>query len=568
MSMVATVSTQRGNPAVPTDYHAIRCENEKRYGTDIGRYGPMLLSERYDDRTHFIFEVLQNAEDALARRSGWQGARSVRFRLTEDALTVAHYGAPFNEDDVRGICGIGLSTKSWTEIGRFGIGFKSVYALTDRPEIHSGWEDFAIENFVWPAAAPPLDRDQDTTLILIPLRDGGDAGHKEVATALERLGASTLLFLRQIEEIEWSVEGGRSGLYLRQSKEVDKGVRRVTVIGYELGEAEVDEEWLIFSRPVLHDGRSVGHVEIAFSIFRDEKAKAESLQALGRSPLAVYFPTVVETHLGFLIQGPYRTTPSRDNVPQRDPWNQGLVRETASLLREALLWLRDHNLMDTQALRCLPLDRTKFGDATMFAPLFEAVTQALLAEPLLPCSDGPHMTARRARLARTQEIRELFAPMQLAALTGEIGALHWLTGEITLDRAPELRRYLMQELGVLEITPDTILPRLGKSFLEAQPDQWIEALYKFLHGQKALRHRLDDLLLVRLEDGSHVRPRAHGQPQAFLPSSSRTGFPTVRASVCRSEAAREFLQSLGLTEPDPVDDVIRTPRRTPFSRPR
>ncbi len=43
-----------------------------RYGTDIGRIGPMLLVDRYDDRTHFIFELLQNVEDALARRRGRQ----------------------------------------------------------------------------------------------------------------------------------------------------------------------------------------------------------------------------------------------------------------------------------------------------------------------------------------------------------------------------------------------------------------------------------------------------------------------------------------------------------------
>ena len=44
-----------------------------------------------------------------------------------------------------------------------------------------------------------------------------------------------------------------------------------------------------------------------------------------RSPLVVFFPTEKETFLGFLIQGPYRTTPARDNVPEHDQWNQGLA---------------------------------------------------------------------------------------------------------------------------------------------------------------------------------------------------------------------------------------------------
>ncbi len=51
-----------------SNYELIQAENQKRYGTDIARIGPMLLADRYDDRTHFIFELLQNAEDALGKR--------------------------------------------------------------------------------------------------------------------------------------------------------------------------------------------------------------------------------------------------------------------------------------------------------------------------------------------------------------------------------------------------------------------------------------------------------------------------------------------------------------------
>src|SRR5690349_15724854 len=98
------------------DYQAIRRENEHRYGTDIGRIGPMLLADRYDDRTHFIYELLQNAEDALAKPRRWAGKRSVQFHLGWSALQVSHFGRPFDEADVRGVCGIAESTKDLTAI--------------------------------------------------------------------------------------------------------------------------------------------------------------------------------------------------------------------------------------------------------------------------------------------------------------------------------------------------------------------------------------------------------------------------------------------------------------------
>src|SRR3546814_3755536 len=73
-----------------------------------------------------------------------------------------------------------------------------------------------------------------------------------------------------------------------------------------------------------------------------------------------------------------------------------------------------------------------------------------------------------------------------------------------------IRTYLMLELGVTEVTPATLVPRLSKDFLEAQPDDWVLRLYEFLSGQEAaLRRSLDKVPLIRLDDGAHEIGRAH-----------------------------------------------------------
>lgn len=540
-----------------SDYDAIRADNERRYGTDIGRIGPMLLANRYADRTHFIFELLQNAEDALARRRDHQGARAVNFVLAENELRVSHFGEPFDERDVRGICGIAESTKDLTNIGCFGIGFKSVYAFTDRPVIHSGDEDFTIEHFVWPTAAPPVDRKDDETLIVLPLKSQDGDACQEITAGLGRLGPDTLLFLRQIEGIEWKVEDGPSGLYLRgKSEAMGENIRRITVIGQEEGRSDIEETWFVFSREARTEaGNVAGYVEIAFLVANEGEPARRRVCPVTDPPLVVFFPTVVSTHLGFLVQGPYRTTPSRDNVPRDDAWNQHLVQETAGLLAEAMRKLRDMDLLNAEALRVLPLDRSRF-EGKMFAPLFETVRHVLRTEPLLPRFGGGYVAAAHAKLARAQELRELFNTSQLATLFGQKGELAWLSGDITQDLAPELRQYLMQELDVAAVTPDMILPMLNIAFLEAQSDEWIVRLYEFLKDRPGLRH-LEDVPLVRLANGTHVKPKnANGQPLAFLPGEAETGFPTVRASVCGTDGGREFLKSLGLREPDPVDDVV------------
>lgn len=543
-----------------SDYAAIREANRAEYG-NVGRWGRDVLVNRYDSSAHFVFELLQNAEDALKRRNGWNGSREVRFELTPTSLRIVHCGNPFTLEDVKGVCGVGETTKDLTDIGRFGIGFKSVYAITDRPEVHSGEEEFAIENFVFPTAAPPTSRAAVQTEFVLPLRTGEAELFPLVSDSLSKLGARTLLFLRQIEEIAWSVNGGTSGLYLKEKAEdAGAGSRRVTLVGERKGEPVVEESWLVFSREARTEtGTLAGFIEIAFLLQVDKETKECAVQRVDASPLCAFFPTVVTTHLGFLVQGPYRTTPSRDNVPPRDPWNVKLVHETAGLLLDALGALRSRNLLDVAALQCLPIERAKYPEGSMFAPLFDAVRAALASEPMLPRAAGGWTAAKNARLARTQELRDLFDSKQLAALLDSREEVHWLSGDITRDTASTLRNYLLYELKVTELTPELILPRLTKQFLEAQPDEWILKLYEFLGGQSALvrQGRVGNLPLLRVEGGTHVVAESNGQPQAFLPSEIRTDFPTVVRSVCGTAKALEFLKALGLTEPDAVDDVVR-----------
>lgn len=541
-----------------SNYEAICEENRESYGTKGAQKSGKLAAGLYDDRTHFIFELLQNAEDALGRRGNWHGSRKVAFTLDSTRLTLSHFGKPFDEADVRSVCDIAESTKNESSIGRFGLGFKSVYTVTDLPEIHSGDEDFAIENYIFPKRMARLAR-ADETQIVLPLKPEDTSAAQDITTGFRHLGPGALLFLRHIDEINWSVEGGASGFYLRNSPEsLGPNVQRITVIGNEDDRPEVDQNWLVFHRDVFSaEQQKIGRVEIAFSLIAVKDAPGRwVVQPLAKSPLVVFFPTVVESHLGFLVQGPYRTTPSRDNIPPGEQWNQHLVKETSGLLVEAMQWMRDKEMLDVSALRSLPLDREKFPQNSRFAPMFEAVLQAFQEDALLPTFDGRHVTADQAKLARTQELRELFSSEQVAALF-DLEVAVWLSSDITQDKAPEIRQYLMRELDIDEITPTKLMPSLSKSFLEAQPDEWVLRLYEFLSGQeKALRRHLDTVPLIRLDDGSHVVAREDGKAKAFLPSAIATSFPTMRRAVCATPEARLFLSSLGITEPDPVDDVI------------
>ena len=315
-----------------------------------------------------------------------------------------------------------------------------------------------------------------------------------------------------------------------------------------------EEEWIVFSRKVYHKRKSAGQVEVAFALDPNGKCEGQpSIKQLNDPPMVVFFPTIVQTHMGFMVQGPYRTTPSRDNIPEDDPWNKYLVRETAKLLTGVLRKLKSLDLLDVSAIECLPLDPPSqliWNDADRskgrFAPLFEAVKDTLMIEPLLPAYRGGYIAGENAALAGSQKLRELVSSDQLARLLRSERKLAWLSEEITPDRTSEVHTYMTSILDIDEVTPEYLVRRLSLNFLEDQSDDWLKRLYEFLNGRKGLLPSFKSIPLVRLEDGTHTTASSENKPNAYLPGDTRTNYPTVRQNVCQSEEALDFLKSLGL----------------------
>lgn len=552
---------------MPTNYKRIADENVTRYGTDIDEYGPVLLSNRYSDRTHFVYELLQNAEDAigwrLANENGF--ARDVVFELENERMQFRHFGLPFNEEHVRGICNIGKGTKrqDLSAIGKHGIGFKSVYAYTHHPEVHSGDEHFVIDSFVRPCGVNARQTAKGETKFILPFDHPEvpyEEAYGEIADRLQELGLRTLLFLRNIDSISWTLTCGKKGQYLREAKRIAEGIERVTLLGQDGTLEEEEEQWLVFRKPVTHDGRPAGFAEVAFHLTKDEKQDEERIVAIPESPLVVFFPTEKETHFGFLIQGPYRTTPSRDNIPRDDAWNKHLVAETANVLKWALACIRDQKLMSVGLLEALVVDLQKYdagSQAAMFRPIAEAIVESLKTEKLIPGFRGGYLPGSAACIARTEGLRTLVSHSQLAEVTGSRAG--WVTGEITYNRTPALRSFLIDSIGVKEFDGEDFVREMSDEFLSSQSDEWMTKFYAFLLNQHAIQRQywFSSKAIIRLKTNKHVPPFGPGRtPNAYLPGSGRTEFPTVKKSLCEGDSLK-FLQQLGLKPPDPVDDVIR-----------
>jgi hypothetical protein len=543
---------------VPADYDEIRAENVARYGWDTAVLE--LLGQLYSERTHFIFELIQNAEDA--------GATDLTFALFADRLEVRHDGRDFTVADVRAICGVGQGTKTadLTQIGEFGIGFKAVYAYTDSPRIHSGTENFRIESYVRPYPAEPLGQPAGETVFVFPF-DRADVPAEvavaEIAAALAGLGVGTLLFLRGIERI--AVGGpATAGRALSRAPAAGPGAGRRVSLKAGRPDGRGDENWFCWERALTALGHPDQRVEIAFPA----RPGLDSVHLTGceTSPLVVFFPTQKETFLGFLVQGPYRTTPARDNVPEHDEWNRALVGETAALLTGVLTDLREQSLLTARVLQALPLDPAHFGPESMFRPLLDQVRATLEGEAMIPAAGGGYRAAAELKLTGDDGLRELLPPDLLGQLYGGDGPAEFAAATISELQTPALWRYLRADAGLDDVTPEAATARLTGGFLADRSDDWIARLYQFLYRHPGLWQEpgpgsdaeavARSRPIIRLEDGTQVPPfDPRGRPAAYLPGPV-TEFATVRRAVAADPGARQFLTALGFGEPDIVSEVL------------
>ena len=147
--------------------------------------------------------------------------------------------------------------------------------------------------------------------------------------------------------------------------------------------------------------------------------------------------------------------------------------------------------------------------------------------------------------------------------------MKWLSDEITQDRTPDLRSYLMQELDVEEVDPEVFARYMSEQFLASQDDEWLIEFYQFLVDQKALwrppRWSDDEggILrrkpILRLEDGSQVNPFGKdGSPNAYLAVGTETesSLPIVKVRLAENEGVHGFLKGMGIPELDFVAEVI------------
>lgn len=528
------------------------------------------IIEKYSEKAHFVYELLQNADDVQATK--------VQFKVREEGLYFIHNGtvrftvSPPNQSPVghiNAITSIGHSSKKEAtfKIGKFGIGFKSVFQYTTTPHIYDPKVAFSISDLIVPTLLEEVVHPMKTkeeTLFFFPFNHPNKTAkeaQKEIQTRLQAL-QFPLLFLNNLQNITWETEEASGGYACKIQEEDNSKTKNLDrVICTKIHNKKTQQQALI--KITKQEEKTKLSYSIAFLIDKENNFIADS-----SFPAHCFFPTRVNTHLKFLIHAPFLLTDSREGIKLEDAWNKALIQALAVLLTDSFEPIKAANLLNSSFFDCLPFEEKHFKTKSFFFPVYQQL-QAFFAstkKAWFPSESG-HSTATAAYVAESKSLRTLIETKQLIQLTGDEKA-QWVFPNVSAQSPLGIFiRKLFSEIAIKEnkqslINWEAAICLMDADFLTQQSDEWLISWYEELlqshrslwAGAKAL---LKQKPIVRLENGTMVLPFSAeaGKPNAYLPAKLSTNYATVKAAIAQHENARSFLENLGLTTPILRDEL-------------
>ena len=351
-----------------------------------------------------LYELIQNAADAILESGDLDGR--IVVRLSADKLVVANTGAELDKEGIVALLMARSSSKRGIQIGRFGIGFKSLLKLRGQVDIVSrtaglrfdpGWCGERIRSHIGLSStdevpgmrlAKPLDPmsknsplregsewDWATTVVSADVRD--ERAFERLKDELKKFPSEFLLFLSTNVSLELEID----------SEETRKIERRMTRDIVAVGDESINSKWKIFEQ----------HVEV---IDQEALDDATRLQARERVPISwavqvgggrevagrfwAFFPTETPSRTSGILNAPWKLNADRTSLI-RGPWNDEIMKACARLIGSSLTKL---STPDDYGIVVDAFPRQAERQDEISRPLVISLWDQILNLKVLPNSEG------------------------------------------------------------------------------------------------------------------------------------------------------------------------------------
>lgn len=469
-----------------------------------------LSEDLYNRDTHFIFELIQNAEDNAYTLS----EPSLSFHLVKSdptgtpgsngALIVHNNEDGFSRENVDAICKVGQSTKTKIQgyIGEKGIGFKSVFRVTSKPYIFSKGYRFCLPEhdemtelgYIVPQWIDDIPKglDPSGTTIILPL-DKPQFPYESVEKMLLDIDPVTILFLSKLKEIVVEIESG-----YRQSIKKDDAQIPLVQVQVEIRDRDSQsteiQGFIVHTRsfdkpldinPEKRKGIDKRDVSIALPL---------NSEANSAGKVFAYLPVHEDTGLPFLLNADFLLSSSREAIHVDEPWNQWLRDCISEVFIEA--FEKCLNFIEFREIiyRFIPLE----SHVAFFRPVVEEIRNRLKdREVVLTEPDGKKCKPSEAWTAG-KNFRSL--------LSREAYPDALLTNRLVLGSIEAYKKQL-EFIGVRRDHAYEIVRQcfMDRGWIEQHNLDWILESYQYLLSTNISETHLVDCPIVPIETDGGIR---------------------------------------------------------------
>lgn len=301
-----------------------------------------------------LYELVQNAADAILEAAEPQGR--IHVRLSPNRLEAANTGAALDKLGIVALLNARSSPKRGNQIGRFGIGFKSLLKLGGRVDLtsrsvglrfdpeacrdrirrHLGLAKDApapgmrLAEVLNPAAeSSPLFSSSRwswaTTVVSAEISD--DAAFDRLSQEIADFPAEFLLFLPSAISLELEVEGAAPRIL---TKRFEDGF---AVVGDGTNEAR----WKVFEASAKVDSQAARsdatHIQAREQVPLSWAVPVGGREQAGR--FWAFFPTETQSRTSGILNAPWKLNSDRTNLI-RGPWNEAIMQAAADLISGSL----------------------------------------------------------------------------------------------------------------------------------------------------------------------------------------------------------------------------------------
>ncbi len=311
-----------------------------------------LSDDAYPDNAHFIYEIIQNAEDSSYSKNK---KAELEFHLLDDGILVLSNQDGFTDDDIRSICVMASGGKIARKdqfIGEKGLGFRSVFKITNTPCISSnGYEfyfdkqqsyekPFLLKNYQ--ESLPNEFANYTNTAIFLPYSITSDEIHELENDFKSKIKPKLILFLKKLNSIS-IIKNNQKYMFIEKENSKSEHFELAS-----LKDNDNKQEFYITRKTInvssINEEKRKGIQEREIVL-----AYPKELEE-GSSNIFAFLPTDINSRLNFTIQADFLLDTSRGHLLE-NAWNKNIFREIKLFIIDNINLFQKHSKLKFEYLK-------------------------------------------------------------------------------------------------------------------------------------------------------------------------------------------------------------------------